>query len=114
MPVPTMVNDPLWHGSRAIAENLMLFVVWVEVWVQGVRHRVGTLGVFVFVDSTNNFQFTADNIRLDIIRKVKTRKYLAWICLELFSFSRIFSHLNQEIFYFVVSFCHCKVLHIVI
>src|SRR5215472_15501139 len=56
--------------------------------------------------STNVFQFTADNIRLDIIRKFKGRKYLVRISLILFKLSRIFSHLNQEIFYFVIDFCH--------
>src|SRR5215469_7117225 len=56
--------------------------------------------------STNVFQFTADNIRLDIIRKFKRRKYLIRISLILFKLSRIFSQLNQEIFYFVIDFCH--------
>src|SRR5215472_3092972 len=109
MPVPTMVNDPLW----AIAENLVFFVVWVEVWVQGVAGRGNGLSFSVKI-SLNIFQFAADNFRFDTIRKVKSRKYLAWIYLELFSFNRIFSHLNQEIFYFVIDFNHCKVLHIVI
>src|SRR5215831_8777430 len=60
--------------------------------------------------STNVFQFTADNIRLDIIRKFKGQKYFVRISLILFKLSRIFSHLNQEIFYFVPRFISVKIL----
>src|SRR5215471_6747765 len=111
MPVPTMVNDPFWDGSKVIEENLIFLVVWI----QAVRYSWRVLAMMRTSDmSTNIFRFTADNIRLDIIRKVKGRKYLVRISLILFKLSRIFSHLNQEIFYFVFDFYHCKVLHIII